>query len=232
MSNPHIKTQYIRDLYANELYQTWRAMDGHHHDMLYTKEFYGYKSGLETAYHRIDQRILSLELITFNNQKYTTIGMLKPQAEKVVKVCENCGKSFETEFAYYYLCSECFKYRNVGLEFSMKTRTGDVNGYACVYLVKDKVSGLTKIAKSSNFEITFKQIKRKMPDVVFITKFPIHPYHKCEKELHILFEDKQRTLPEAYAPTEWFALTDDDISYILHSYLLYEPSNPQYACFI
>jgi hypothetical protein len=66
MSHPHIKTKYIRDLLANEMYQAWKAMEGRHLDRLYGDDFKGefnsYLFGLDTAYHRIDQRIVSGEL--------------------------------------------------------------------------------------------------------------------------------------------------------------------------
>lgn len=223
MSNPHIKTKYIRDLYANELYQAWRALDGHHLDLLYTRDFYGYKSGLETAYHRIDQRISSREVIVVNNPKYSISGMAEAQDEKIERICERCGNSFNAKFKHYRLCNKCYKLNNAGLEFSIKTRTGDVgNSHIYVYLIKDTVSGLTKIGESGDVKRRFKQIKWKTPSAVLVAKFLRHLDHDCEKELHAFFDDKRVKLDSADGSTEWFSLSDEDITYILHSYLMYD----------
>jgi len=63
MTHRHIKTPYIRHLLADELYQSWRAWDGHHLKNLYGDDFNMVRFGLDTAFHRIDQRIVSGELV-------------------------------------------------------------------------------------------------------------------------------------------------------------------------
>jgi len=147
-----------------------------------------------------------------------------PSAPKEIeKTCSECGSTFKTYRPHYFLCKKCYKLKDAGLELSWKTKTGEIDQVGgIVYILKDSDSGLVKIGTAGDVDRRIKQIRYKTPNAILIAKFPYQMGHNCERELHVMFDRKRQRLESSDAPTEWFSMTDEDISYILSSYLSYK----------
>ena len=75
------------------------------------------------------------------------------------------------------------------------------------YILKDELSGLYKIGKTSDLDKRLKSLRCGNP---FISLYATIG-RDCESELHKLFDSKR-------FEREWFNLSDDDIEFIVQTY--------------
>lgn len=104
-----------------------------------------------------------------------------------------------------------------------KVLDGRLNYETRTYLMRDD-SGLTKIGMATCPGRRQEELKRDFPTIKL---FAVCEFY-CERELHLLFQDKQviRTVGRRHNSVEWFDLTEQDILYIYRNYNFhdYEPN--------
>lgn len=104
-----------------------------------------------------------------------------------------------------------------------KVLDGRSNYEVHTYLMRDD-SGLTKIGMAKYPAERQKQLTKDFPSIKLIAECPYY----CERELHLLFRDKQviRRAGCGNNSVEWFDLTEQDILYIYRNYNFhdYEPN--------
>lgn len=151
-----------------------------------------------------------IKLLCLQHQK----GHLKEK--DMLSVC----KTYNEDIFSKFIKDEDGNYYNERLEYEINKRKAYSesrrnnrnkvdNTNTCIYLIKDMLTGLTKIGSSNKPERRLVELKNQYQNEnLMLIAYVENVEQKLEKELHNMYKEKNQV-------NEWFKLSEDDISKII-----------------